>query len=337
MKILYHISYQEGYGDDRFIYDGYRRAFLELGHEVQPFTERDDLRQTLASFKPDIFITSLHAPNWHLPTISPILQDYRKQGGAVFMRAGRLDPASHAELIDLIKKDQLADLYYADCELPKEYFEDLTGKEGLFLPLAGDKRENVNVPPMKKYQCDLIYIGANLPMKKDIFERRLYPLMKKYDVKVFGGDWGAIDKYILHPLAKIDRMLNLGGMFSRMRISRQVPIGEEIVAYQSAKIALNFHERHGSTPPCMNGRIFRIPAAGGFEICDSVPGLRNYFTADEMPMPETDEEFFAAVEYYLTHDAERKAMQARAVAKALSEHTWHNRAETMLAWYQGLG
>jgi spore maturation protein CgeB len=173
-------------------------------------------------------------------------------------------------------------------------------------------------------------------MKKDAFERRLYPLMKKYKVKVFGGDWDVTDKYILHPLAKIDRKLNLGGVFSRMRISRQVPVGDEVAAYQSAKIALNFHERHGDAPPCMNGRIFRISAAGGFEICDSVPGLRNYFTEDEMPMPETDEEFFKTVDYFLTHESERKAMQERATAKALREHTWHNRAQTMLEWYHGL-
>ena len=50
-------------------------------------------------------------------------------------------------------------------------------------------------------------------------------------------------------------------------------------------------------------------------------------------MAKTDEEFFHAVDYYMMHEAERKAMQKKATKKALAQHTWYNRAQTMLEWY----
>lgn len=57
MKILYHIPYPDGYGDDRFIYDGFKSAFTDLGHQVQPFTEKDELASTIGAFQPNLFIT----------------------------------------------------------------------------------------------------------------------------------------------------------------------------------------------------------------------------------------------------------------------------------------
>ena len=339
MKILYHIQYPEGFGDDRFIYDGLRRAFEDFGHTVRPLTERDDMETMFREFSPDIFIVALNAVNADIARIAPIMKQARGRGTKVFMRAGRVEPdlfpGRYDAFIALARKDMVADVYHADLLIPKPYFFDLVGRPCEVLPLAGEKRENVPIVPVEKYRCDIMYIGANLPKKRELFRRRLLPLLKRYDVKVFGGDWDMLDRYFLHPLAKIDRILNFGGIFARWRISRQVPVGEESLAYASAKIALNFHEQHKDSPSVfnLNARVFKIPAAGGFEICDFVPEVRDYFSEDEIPMPKTDEEFFKTVDYYLTHEAERKVMQERATARAQKEHTWHNRAQTMLGWY----
>lgn len=331
MKILYHILYPDGYGDDRFIYDGYRHAFEDLGHAVVPFTERDDFAKKIEEVQPDLFITSMNAPGFDFAVQAPLIKKHRERGMKVFMRGGDLrGRADAAAMLSTI--DGLVDAYYSETPMPPEAFDAVVGKPLRMLSLAADRTVHFPVAPSRKYECDIVYIGANLPLKKELFERRLYPLMKKYKVKVFGGDWDAMDKYVLHPLAKIDRMLNLGGIFSRLRISRQVPINEENVAYSSAKIALNFHEQNRTIGP--NARIFKIPACGGFEICDPIPWLRDYFTEDEMLMPQTDEEFFKAVDYYLTHEPERRAMQERATARAQKDHMWHNRAGTMLEWYE---
>jgi len=335
MKILYYIAYPDGYGDDRFIYDGFRHAFESIGHEVIALTERDDFEKKLTETKPDIFITTMNVRGFDFTTAAPIIKKHREQGMLVFMRAGDVrDATRYGWFINLAKQDMLADAYYSEGDFTKEFFEDIIGKPLRFLALAADKTIHFPTVPSKKYECDIIYIGANLPLKQELFRRRLYPLMKKYRVKVFGGDWDALDKYFLHPLAKIDRMFNLGGVFARWRISRQVPIDEENVAYSSAKIALNFHEQNKTIGP--NARIFKVPACGGFEVCDPLPHLRDYFTESEMVAPATDEEFFKTIEYYLTHESERKAMQERATARAQRDHTWNNRVTTMLDWYREL-
>src|SRR5207248_8747832 len=55
--------------------------------------------------------------------------------------------------------------------------------------------------------------------------------------------------------------------------------------YSSAKICLNFHEREpdGSQPHyIVNQRTFKIPACGGFQMCDEVPAIRKYFSDSEI-------------------------------------------------------
>lgn len=335
MKVLYHILYPEGYGDDRFIYDGIRHAFESMGHAVYALTERDAPGAVLDAVLPDLFITTMNLPGFDFAEHAQLLKRHRARGMKIFMRAGSIEEqGKYAWFIDLARKNLLADAYYSEGYFNQSAFEDIVGVPLRLLPLAADGMLHFPTKPIRKYECDIIYLGANLPLKRALFERRLFPLMKKYRVKVFGGDWDIMDRYMLHPLAKLDRLWNLGGVFSRWRINRQVPIDEENAAYSSAKIALNFHEQNPTIGP--NARIFKIPASGGFEVCDPLPPLRDYFTEEEMVAPTTDEEFFRVIDYYLSHEAERKAMQQRATARALRDHTWNNRVATMLQWYTEL-
>lgn len=328
MRILYHIPYPEGIGDDRTIYDGYRYAFDELGHAVYPLTERDDLEHTLSETKPDLFITALAVVD---PLRNaPILKKYRLAGGVVLMRGGVEE--SDKELIRLIREDSMGDIYASELEYPK--FFALTGKQLKLLPLAASRQYHFPTPPVKKYECDIVYVGANLPRKKMLFQKRLFPLFKKYNVRVFGADWDMADKYFLHPLAKLERMIFHTQLISNARINRQVPYSEENQAYASAKIALNFHEQLPGGVFLLNGRTFKIPACGGFEICDYVPLARQYFNEDELVMAESDDDFFRKVDYYMTHDKERRAIRENGTRRALRDHTYHNRARMILEWYK---
>jgi spore maturation protein CgeB len=124
------------------------------------------------------------------------------------------------------------------------------------------------------------------------------------------------------------------GVISSARIRRQVPYEEESQAYASAKISLNFHEQMEGGWFLLNGRTFKIPACGGFEICDYVPLARRFFSEDELVMAKDDDDFFKKVDYYMTHDRERKRIQEKGTARALKEHTYHNRAKLILDWYK---
>ncbi len=329
MKILYHILYPQGLGDDRMLYEGYKYAFEDLGYQIIPLSERDDIAQKLDEIKPDLFITSFNTIDFF--KYAPIYKNYRQKGGKIFMRAGYISE-NDKDLIDLIKNNLLADKYFADLEVP--HFEKLTGHKIELLALAANKKYHFPTKPSKKYQCDIIFIGAKLPRKEELFKRRLYPLFKKYNVKVYGGGWDFMDKFILRPLSKVDRKFNLGGIITKWRLARQVPLHEENQAYASAKICLNFHEQLPGGLFLLNGRTFRIPACGGFEICDFVPLARRYFNEDELVMAKDDADFFKKIDYFMTHEKERREIQERGTKRALRDHTYHNRAQQILSWYK---
>ena len=49
--------------------------------------------------------------------------------------------------------------------------------------------------------------------------------------------------------------------------------------------------------------------------------------------PNRPDEWFRKIDYYLTHDDERTRIQAKGTARALREHTYHNRVTTLLGLY----
>ncbi|MBM3206751.1 MAG: glycosyltransferase family 1 protein [Candidatus Staskawiczbacteria bacterium] len=84
---------------------------------------------------------------------------------------------------------------------------------------------------------------------------------------------------------------------------------DENKLYSSAKISLNLHEQNKVIG--LNGRTFRIPACGGYQICDYVSEIYDFFRPDEIIMVKTDADFFEAIEYYLLHNEERELIQKK--------------------------
>ncbi len=134
-------------------------------------------------------------------------------------------------------------------------------------------------------------------------------------------------------------MCRLAGAFWAARTIDQaritVPPEAERALYSSAAVALNFHEREddGSQPHyIVNQRTFKIPACGGFQICDEVPAIRKYFGGDEVVMAPLDPgEWMARIEYFLGHEHEREAMRGRGAQRALREHLSTHRVKSVLA------
>ena len=124
MKILYHIPSLDTIYATRHIYNGYRNAFLDMGHEFLPFTASDKLEEKLVEYNPDIFITSLHG--YYLKGIDLIvLNKFRKKGLTVFCTLPfwkspisklRLNEApslhDHQAYVNLLKGDDYADIYF---------------------------------------------------------------------------------------------------------------------------------------------------------------------------------------------------------------------------------
>ena len=334
MRVLYHIPYPDGLGADRWICEGWREGFRALGHEFHLLTARDRLAERAEATSPDLFFTAINLID--LDAEQETLRAIRRRGTKVLLWVhwpleARIDPRR----AEALKRGDVADLYFGEREPEQmERFERETGKRYHVIPNAANPALHFPVQPVPRYRYDVVYLGANLRKKRWFAEHVLRPVRRKYRVGVFGPGWSTRDQL----LRAASRLGRLAGAFSaartidRVRIS--VPPDEERALYSSAAVALNFHEREddGSQPHyIVNQRTFKIPACGGFQICDDVPAIRKYFGADEIVMVPLDaRQWVAAIDHFVQHPEEREAIRARGVRRALREHLATHRVNATL-------
>jgi spore maturation protein CgeB len=340
MRILYHILYSKATGADRWIYEGWRDVFNDLGHEFFEMNAGGDLKEVADAIRPHIFMTAINLLNLKKDII--VLKQMRRNGTKIFLWV-------HWPLIKNILKeaepyllaDDIADVYFGERE-PESMmnFEKTTGKKYHVIPNAANRTIHFPTSPVDKYQYDIVYLGAKLPLKKWFYDNVLLPLTKKYKVGIFGPYWTLRDNILRvgSRFCKNIRYKAGTSFFDNLRIL--IPPEDENKLYSSAKICLNFHEREkdGSQPHyILNQRTFKIPACGGFQICDCVPALRKYFSEDEVITASLDsKDWFKKIEYYLNHDKERNEIREKGTKRVLKEHTYHNRAEQIMSLYEAL-
>lgn len=335
MRALWQINYESGLGADRWIVSGYKAAFEDLGHEFYFWQSHEDLAERLEELKPDMLMISQRSLRYKN---LPALQKARARGIKVF---AWVDSFFHKEpeAAEILRKEDPADIYHGETEDPwMDDFKKETGKDYVITPNAANHRLHFPTKPTKKYECDIAFLGANLTSKKEAFEKLLFPLIRKYHVEVYGPGWTIKDN-ILRSVAVLSRKLSwmrANDWLSKKRIT--VPPEEENKLYSSAKIAVNFHERGENIKShvILNERTFKIPACGGFEICDYVPPLRKYFSDEEVAMARDDKDWFDKIEYYMHHDSQREEIRKRGSERALRDHTYLNRAKQILELYHGL-
>jgi spore maturation protein CgeB len=334
MKVLHQINYLGGLGADRWIGEGFKHGFESLGHEFFWLTARDDMKTRLDEIKPDILmiaqglVTSANVAAW---------TPHRERGMKVVLRVDSFFD-QEPEAGRILKESDPADLYYGEVERPWiDRFTEITGKPYHVITQAANPKYHFPTEPVKKYECDIVFLGAMMPNKRAALEELLIPLTKKYNVKIYGPNWTAKDnamRLAAYGARKIGWM-GLNKWISDLRIT--VPPEDENKLYSSAKISVNIHERgdHIKNHIILNERTFKIPASGGFEICDFVPPLRNYFTEEEMVMADDRKgdwikDWFEKIDYYLKNTAEREAIRARGIARAHKDHMYGNRVQQIL-------
>jgi len=336
MKILYYIPYPNATGADRWAYEGWKHAFGDLGHEFFIATEYDNLKNKAIETRADIFFVANLADI--ILKHKEDLKFMRQRGIKIFLTVYL--PLREKEL-EIIKDENIVDVYFGEREPESmKEFEKKTGRKYCLIPNAADKKFHFPTKPIAKYQYDIVYLGAKLPKKKWFFENVLIPLTKKYKVGIFGPYWTLKDNLLRlgQKICRKIRFVKDADFFNKFRIV--IPLEEENQLYSSAKISLNFHEREndGSQPHyVLNQRTFKIPACGGFEICDYVPALRKYFIEDEVIMAALyPKDWFEKIDYYLTHEEERRKIQQKGTSRALRDHTYHNRVNQVIELYKSL-
>jgi len=343
MRIVYEIPSPETVYAERFIYEGYRDAFLDLGHEFKPFTSSDNLERLLSEYQPDIFIYSLN--RFHLKFLDlKLLKKYRGEGLVLFCHTpswkeqtsqfGGSNLEGDSYLVDLIRSGLAGDIFFHWLEQDDPSMEGFTETTGYpfhtILLAANTKKYFYEYDP--KYQSDISFVGSLLPTKVEFVKKHVFPLMRKYDVKIYGSDWTLGDR-VLGKVQKVGQYFNIEPLKHVRKI--KLPLDDERKVYSSSTISLNIHEDHqrkfGSD---FNERTFKIIASGGFEICDNVRVIRKYFNENELVIAENTDDWFEKIDYYIRNPEERISIIEAGKEKVLREHTYHNRARQVIQLYR---
>jgi spore maturation protein CgeB len=343
MKILYYVTFPDAMGADRWIYEGYKNAFLEEGHQFYTLTERDNFEKVVQKTLPDLLMIEFSCFVSHLRKgniKSSFLPDVRKLGTKIFMMAGT-EYNDDKEYASLIKEySRFVDIFYSNMsDQLMEGFTFLSQKPCYFVPHAADIKYFFPDTPDHKYACDICFVGNKLNSKKIMFKEVLYPVMRKYNVRIYGTGWTIKDK-ILRLASGFSRQMKIGWLadwVNRKRLT--ITQDQERKLYASAKICLNFHEyfEDGKNREQNNEREYKIPASGGFQMSDYLASLVLTFEPDkEIVMAKTPAEWFSKIEYYLTHESVRIAIQKNGTARVLNEHTYRHRVKRFVEMYNNL-
>jgi hypothetical protein len=323
LKIFYHINNPHDNSAERWIYEVWKDGFNSIGHKVIPVNDQN-LISILTPETESLFMTDICVIK--LSKFNKFLQQKRRQ---------KLKVAAwiHWPLIKDVyfnKKyffdEGFADLYFGERENDGEQFYLETGKQYYCIPHAASANIQKAGTVEDNKQYDVVYLGSKLP-KKAWFERNILGHLKKdknIKTKIIGTGWSKRD-ILVKAFRKAFKKLHfykLKNVFDKMTV--KISIEDEARLYQLAKIALNFHEREpdGSQPHyIVNSRTFKIPACGGFQICDEVPAIRKYFTEDELVMCSLNRKnWLETIYYFLENESERKKIQQKGTQRAQRDH-----------------
>ncbi len=349
MRVLYQIPNLDTIYAGRTIYNGYKNAFIDMGHQFSPLTSEDDFDAVCESFRPDIFITSLS--QFYLKFLDLDALGRRKRAGLkVFVNVPfwkspmsklRINETSGLSSNDyhigLIKSGEFGDVYFNSCEQDDERmagFGEGTGHPYFTIPLAADKTILFEERD-ERFLADISYIGTFLPEKRKFFREIIFPLRRKYTVRLYGQDWTFIDR-LRGFLQKIGQYFNLSWL--RLIQKPKMELEDERKVYASSMISVNVHEEHQkrSGGDC-NERTFKIPLCGGFEIVDDVDCIKRYFKeGEEMVIARDRDDWLKKIAYYIENPEERRAIIEAGKQRVLREHTYHNRVEKIIGIFNSI-
>ncbi|OGB91391.1 MAG: hypothetical protein A2Z31_04630 [candidate division NC10 bacterium RBG_16_65_8] len=209
------------------------------------------------------------------------------------------------------------DFYFTNARgcLPEYRAADVDGAH--FLPLAADpdvhRPQTLKRAETRQYESDVCFAGDWSPLREE-WVRKLLP---DYRVRVW-GPWGkklASDSPI--------RGVLTDGFFTPAEMVR---------AFAGAKVVLNLHAWFGQWPYGVNPRLFEAAGAGACQLVDAkaeIPDL--YDVPGEVACFVSFEECERSIAHYLSCEAERGAVGARAAERTRREHTYDHRMRTLLA------
>ena len=188
---------------------------------------------------------------------------------------------------------------------------------------AIDLNYKVNTPVKPLLQCtdpDVFYPSRQDDLAEDVLfvgiTRGVYRQIVKdvmqtdFDVSIYGKCW---DEYVDEKYIKGDF----------------IPNSELYKYYSSCKILLNDHWEDMRDWDFPSNRLFDALACGTFVISDKIPSAETLFEGNIVTYDDADD-LNKKIEYYLTHEEERKEKAQKGREIVLKNHTFDNRVDTII-------
>jgi hypothetical protein len=192
-----------------------------------------------------------------------------------------------------------------------EYYE-LWIKNGarlVSLPLALDTSlYHKNAPLFPEFNdIEMAFVGGYWPYKARQFDQYLKPYESR--LKVFG--------YSPWPYA------GYSGVLSRSK---------ESSLYRQARLSPTINEPHVETMGIdLNERVFKVLGSGGMTVTDITPAYREWFSPDELLVPESKDEYHMLVHATLTDDNFNRSFRRKGYQAVIQRHTYEHRASLILS------
>lgn len=347
MRVAYHYPAASTIYAQRTIHRGFMHAFEDLGHSFHTFSPGTRLAEFLDVAQPDIFISASHF-FYRKQLDYKLLAQWRDRGMRLITKIdfwnsplhGRINEArsfkDDAEALALLRAGLLGDVLFHVVEQddPRmDGFVDQTGVRFATVPLAAD-RTLLPVQASPDFAADVAYVGTWLPDKDQFFREALAPLRRDFDVRIYGQDWTRLER-LAGLIQRGGQYFNIPGLRSLQK--PRLGFRDELTIYRSARVSVNVHESYQREAggDC-NERTFKIPLAGGFEVTDDVSCLRRYFEPDvELVIATSAADWREKVIHFLRHPEERQPIIDAGQRRVLRDHTYHNRADQLLALAAG--
>ncbi|ANS77249.1 spore maturation protein cgeB [Paenibacillus yonginensis] len=138
-----------------------------------------------------------------------------------------------------------------------------------------------------------------------------------------------------------DRLVEADSYAGRIEQGTWLGPQETAAVYSSSKISLNLHRSYdddsvnnnASKIPAVspNPRTFEIAASGSLQLVDVRDDLARFYTPGvEIETFSSHDELLSKIDFYLTHEAERREIVLRALDRTLREHTYSHRLNELL-------
>lgn len=206
-----------------------------------------------------------------------------------------------------------------------EFYRNIGCASVHYLPLGFHPAEfRPRNPPAEK-RHEISFVGSAYWKRAEFFDQAADYLASR-DTLISGIWW--------------DRLKNYNMLKEKIALGVWMGPHETSAVYNGAKIVINMHRAHddqtfnnnsaGIPALSPNPRTFEIAACATLQLTDVRSDLPKFFKPGlEIVTYASPREMIEKIDYYLTHEQERREIALRGLRRAMSDHTYARRLDQM--------